>query len=92
MKLDKLMKYWPIAAAGVATLLAFGTLTNVVAENTKVNDKQDEALQRIVEIQHRQAVANGKIETKTESIDRQVQQILRIIIEEQAVRRNSGVQ
>lgn len=95
MKLDRLMKYWPIAAAGVVALVAFGTLTNVVAENSKVNDKQDEAIQGIRELQRRQAETNGRIEAQTENIDRQVQQILNIIIKEQyeaAKLRNRGVQ
>ena len=95
MKLDKLMKYWPIAAAGVTALIALGTLTSVVAENSKVNDKQDEAIRGITNLQREQARTNGRIEARTQSIDRQVQQILSIIIKEQfeaAKLRNRGVQ
>ena len=81
MKLDKLMKYWPIVAAGVAVLVAFGTLTNVVAGNTKVNDKQDIAIEKIEDRARVQAANNARIETQVNNTKTSVEQILGILLE-----------
>lgn len=80
MKLDKVMKCWPIAAAIAVTLIGFGTLTSVVAENTKTNEKQDDALQRIVEMQRDQAWTNGVVKAQVEATQRDVEQILKILL------------
>ena len=81
MKLDKLMKYWPIAASVVAVLVGFGTLTSVVAENKKTNDKQDVAIEKITDLQREQARTNGRIESQVEDTKGDVEQILKILLE-----------
>ncbi len=85
MKFDKVMKCWPIAAAIAATLIGFGTLTSVVAENTKTNDKQDMAIQGIVDmssrLQREQARTNGALEAQVQTTQRDVEQILEILLE-----------
>lgn len=81
MKLDKLMKYWPIAAAVVAVLVGFGTLTSVVAGNVKVNDKQDIAIEKIEDRARVQAATNGRIETQVDNTKKGVEQILRILLD-----------
>ena len=83
MKLDKLVKYWPIAGAIVAVLVGFGTLTSVVAENAKANDKQDEAIEKITDLQREQAQTNGRIESQVKDTKRDVERILDILLDNQ---------
>ena len=73
---------WPIVAGLTLAILAGGAMTSVVAENTRTNHKQDTAIEGIVEIQRQQAATNGKLEARTESTGKAVEQILKLLLEE----------
>jgi len=77
MKLDKLMRYWPIAVL----VLSAGALTAAVAQNTDKNEKQDVRIERIEDWHRVQAATNAKLEADSESTKEDVKQILNILLE-----------
>lgn len=80
MKLDKLIRYWPVAVA----VLALGSLTAAVAGNTTTNNKQDSAIQRIIESQKEQAETNGQLKADSKNTKEDINRILRILLDGKA--------